>query len=437
MYKKLKFYLPTVVMLLFCIENSFSEQQADDVKSSTSQNFTVEQAVELAIENNISLKQSRISVTTVKREKDHSWNSISPSISVSAGASSPNDRTDYGSDYSSYVKAGVSFSFSPSLFTTMKSATLDYESGLISYDAAARSVELSVRSSFYGLLYEKENIVLQQRNLETAKAQYETNLSKYKQGSVSQLDVLSSQVSYEELKPTLESAEVTWQNDMASFKQLLGIPQPDEITLNGSLEKAAAINQLSSDGIVSQSLSVKAAEKNLEIAKNDLAASRMSAFGPSVSLAWTYEPTVTDGSSSSTDEGDLSVSVSIPLGGYLPWSSESDTVAGSKDNVKSLELELENEKTTVKIETESYLRQINQARSSVKSLQANVELARKSYDMTEEAYNHGKTDLLSLQDASDSLLSAQVSLQSELYTLITAILDLENVTGVPFGTLGK
>ena len=44
--------------------------------------------------------------------------------------------------------------------------------------------------------------------------------------------------------------------------------------------------------------------------------------------------------------------------------------------------------------------------------------------MTQEAYSHGTKDLLSLQTSSDALLQAQVSLKSEAYTLIKAILNL-------------
>ena len=57
--------------------------------------------------------------------------------------------------------------------------------------------------------------------------------------------------------------------------------------------------------------------------------------------------------------------------------------------------------------------------------------------MTQTAYNYGKKDLLSLQNASDNLLSAQVSLKSQAYSLISTILDLEKTLGIDFGTLGR
>ena len=83
------------------------------------------------------------------------------------------------------------------------------------------------------------------------------------------------------------------------------------------------------------------------------------------------------------------------------------------------------------------MRSIQQSQSSIKYKQANVELAQKTYEMTLEAYNRGTKDLLNLQNANNSLLSAQVSLNNEILTLSKLILNLENSIGAEFGTLRK
>ena len=70
-------------------------------------------------------------------------------------------------------------------------------------------------------------------------------------------------------------------------------------------------------------------------------------------------------------------------------------------------------------------------------LDRNVEIAQKAYDMTLTAYNHGSRDLLTLQNASDSLLKARTERELQVYNLICAVLDLENTLGIPFGSLGE
>ena len=83
------------------------------------------------------------------------------------------------------------------------------------------------------------------------------------------------------------------------------------------------------------------------------------------------------------------------------------------------------------------MNKIKQLQSAITLRKQSIDYARQSYDLTLDAYNNGKKDILTLQSASDSLLQSKVNLKSEAYSLIKAILELENTIGVPFGTLSK
>lgn len=400
--------------------------------------LTVEQAVSLAQEHNVSIARNKITLESKARTKSHAWNSISPSLSVTAGVSAPDDDL---SAYTATLRGSVSISFSPNLFTTIKNARIAYEQGEISYEQACRTVELNVRETFYGLLYEKENIALQERNLETAKQQWETNRAKYEQGRMSELDVLSAEVKYKKLAPTVASAYVTFHNDLASFKQMLGLPLDTVAELEGALDSALFVGTISLDGIEKRSATVEALKKQIESAQTSLTAARFSAYSPSLSAQWQHGLIPASGehiaSTSELDKsGTLSLTASIPLDGFLPWSSKADAVASAQDTLRDLQLQLQDAETSLTVSIASALRKIQQLQSSIQSNQASVTLAQRTYDMTFQAYNRGIKDLLSLQDASDSLLSAEVSLKSEERSLINAVLELENTVGVPFGTLG-
>lgn len=398
----------------------------------------------MAKKNNVSVARGKITLDAVARAKAHSWNSVSPSASVSASSSIPVDSlSDTESKYTaSYgVSASVSVSLSGNLFTSMNAAKIAYESGKLTFDDAVKSVELSVREAFYGLLYEKENIVLQEKNLEIAKTQYNNNLAKYNQGRLSEIDVLSAEVNYKSKIPTVESARTTFLNDLASFKQTLGLSLDEEVELDGSLDDLINLNEITVDEKNVQSSSIKQLEYKIASAKNSVMDKRFSAFSPSLkaSLDWSdrswyvgYDGTAPDAQKSAS----ISLSATIPLDGVLPWSARNDAIDTAKDTLKDLELQLENEKKNLTRTVMSSLRSIKQSQESIKYKQANVKLAQKTYDMTAEAYNRGAKDLLTLQNANTSLLNAQVSLKSETLTLIKAILNLENTIGIPFGTLG-
>ena len=427
------------------ISTEFKGQPDDAEPNAESLSLSVEEAVELAKKNNVSIAQGKITLAAALRAKNHSWNSISPTASLGASSSIPVDAlsdNDAGYTASFGISASVSLSLSANLYTSMESAKIAYESGKLSFDDAVKSVELGVREAFYGLLYEKENLALQEKNLEIAKTQYNNNLTRYNQGRLSEIDVLSAEVNYKSKIPTLESARITFRNDMASFKQNLGLPIETRLELEGSLDDMINLNEIKVEMDEIQSSTIKNLEFKLAAAKNTVLDKRFSAYAPSLSAAFTWKDASWylgyDGSAPDAQKSaSISLTATIPLDGLLPWSAKNDAIDTAKDTVADLELQLENEKKTLMRTVISSVRSIKQSQESIKYKQANVTLARRTYDMTAEAYNRGTKDLLSLQDANTSLMNAQVTLKSEALTLIKAILELENTIGVPFGTLGQ
>ena len=397
--------------------------------------LTVDDAVILAADNNISLQRQRISLNTLEKKKDTSWNGISPSLSASGNMSIPFEEN---SKMSYSISASASLNFTPSLFSAIKTAKLNYENGVTSYENAVRTVELNVRKVFCNLLYTKENIQLQERKLETAKSLYESNLAKYNRGQLSELDLLNSQYNYESTIPTLQSLQINYDNSIATFKQTLGLNQSEEIELVGNIEDFLNIGKIEINKNIEEVPAVKTILANMELAKTQLLATRFSAWGPSLSASYSYGQSGNFESSDLRTTGNaLSLSLRIPLDGFLPWSNGALSIANQKANLQDLELQLKEKKESTELEIQNSIKKIEQAQAQLNVLENNVELAQKRYNMTLTAYNHGSKDLLTLQNASDALMTARINLSSQKITIFSAILDLENILGVPFGTLGK
>lgn len=409
--------------------------------------ITVDEAVILAADNNISLKRQRVSLETLERRNKTSWNGVSPSANLSGGLEIPLEKAEptpmnpNPADYSYSVSVSVSLRLTPSLYTSIKDAKLKYESGKTSYEDAVRQIELNVRKLFYSLLYTQESMNLQRRNMETARIRYENNRDKYNRGQLSELDLLQSQYSYESLRPNIESAEIAYQNNIASFKQTLGLSQNEKIELSGSLSDAIPPDSFTVNQTVDELPSIQKIKANIEQQENNLLAARFSAYGPTLSASYSYGKAGTNQTKEfdqlTTTGNKISLGVSIPLDGYLPWSTGANNIASQKANLQDLKLQLENERTSAALTLQNSIKNILQKQSQMDLIDRNVELAQKTYDMTLTAYNHGSRDLLTLQNAADSLLKAKTDRESKKYELISAVLDLENTLGLPFGTLGK
>lgn len=396
--------------------------------------LTVEDAVSRALAGNVSAERNRISYESLKRESKYAWNSFLPSLA--AGASARRGTETEIDTYS--LSFSASLTVSPSAFKEIEKARLEYEAGTIGREEALRSVERSVRKAFYGILYERAYVSMLEGSVETARKQYEQTLAKQRAGLVPEVDTLSSRVALEQLKPTLEAAKAALETDMADFKRLVGIGQDEPIDLAGSMSDALIAGPIDLSGVAVTSTSVARLEKELRVAQVSKSATRSSSLLPTLSLGYAYNPTKTSAAGSEwEDAGYLSASVSLALDGYLPFSSRANAVKSAEDAVRDVELQLADERVGAALEVESCQREIRRSLSAISALRLSVELAERTYDLTNEAYRSGTRDILRLQDASDSLTEARTNLMKEEYALVSAVLDLEYATGVPFGTLGR
>lgn len=441
-----------ILLMIFAAGFCFAQNQVQGEKSNypakdaKQYSLSVDDAVELARKNNVSIQRNQITLDAALRNKNHSWNSVSPALSVGATSSVPLDSLTGGDQNSKYtasfgINATASVSLSANLYTQIKSAKLAYEQQQITFDDAVRKIELSVRQSYYGLIYEKENIKLQEENLRIAKQQYESNLAKYNAGRLSEVDALSAEVNYKSKIPTVESSRTTYQNDMDSFKQVLGLMLFDDVTLTGSLEDYLYLDEISVDSKNMKSAELELLKSKVDAAKNSVLDKRFSAFAPNLnaSLSWRdaswYAGYDGDDKPDATKSANLTLSATIPLDGVLPWSSRNDVVDSAKDSVKDYELQFDDKLKTVKRSVDASVRSIKQSQEAIRYKQSNVDLAQKTYDMTSEAYNRGTKDLLTLQNSNSTLLEAKVSLNNEILTLARDIMSLEYTIGAEFGSL--
>ena len=423
------------ILFLFIFFSVFSWNvfSAENDELSKEKILTLEECISLAKENNLSIKVQQNTLNDLKRKNETSWNSVSPSIKGEAAF-----QDDFVNTTESFAISGsLGLTLSTNLYSTIKGAKLNYENGLLTYNQAVKQIEMSVWKTFYDLIYKTEYFSFQSQNLLTAKKNYEQNLEKFKNGKISELDVMSSRVSYEQKKPVLEEARIDLTNNLELFKNIIGVDFDDEIKLDGSLDFLLELKDIKLPPKENPSPDVQAAKFAVEIAENNLLAQRFSSYSPVITGTYKYGQTLNIDNSLWNETSSLSVGVSIPLDSYLPWSSSAVSINSKKESLESAKLNLEDAEKSIRVNTENALRKINQIISMLEVSKETVALAKKTYEMTETAYNYGKTDFLTLQNASDNVLNAEVSLKNQAKTLMETLLDTEYLLGLEFGTILK
>ncbi len=394
-------------------------------------------AVRLAIENNLELKSEQIDLGTAARAQKNAWNEFLPSIDASASLSRLNEVSTISGQNSSpwnlSLAIEASLPLSAAKIDSIRAVALNYQKGLISYQAAKSQLERNVRKAFYGLLVAQESIRLAEQELATAEQRYQQTLVNYQAGLVPRLQVLSSRVSAENLKPALEEQRVSYTNSLMGFQLLLGLETEDELILKGAIEAMAY--RFNPEELLRRYLSgrldVQSLLKQIEILENQKRLQEKSSLSPTLSLSASIAPTLNDPFASNWGNGDIwsdsgyfALAVSVPLDGFIPGSSTKLKLAELDDSIQKARLSLEQNRKEARIEVESIVLKLEKSLRSIGALQLNVSLAQEAYELTEKAYQAGTEELLEVKNASDDLQKAKLSLLNEKYNYLSGLIDL-------------
>jgi multidrug efflux system outer membrane protein len=423
------------------------------------ESITLDKAVEIAIASNTELQKTAAAYRQAKRAKDYGWNQIftlpssfqigisnshqlypDSSGSSAAGAS----RTAApGSDWPLDTKLtlGASFQFSANTPNQLKRLDLTYRQAEEAYEKAARDLSASVASSFYALLASKLNIGILKTDMELKKAQYDQVTANYNRGLASELDMLNAQYAYLTAGPSLESAASRYGEDLAAFFLLIGLGVSDGIEPEGAIEIRALhlppVEELTARYLMNHS-TVKNQMNSLEQA-NLAAQENAGKLGPVLSISETLNLSAASQSGFKIENpvlgGTFSVSVSIPLGDFMPFSQAGITRKNDKDNVALAAAALESAKKTAAQDIQKKVNAVVQNAAGIESSEFNHRIAARAYELTEQGYRSGLVSQTDLQSANQRMVSAEQSAVTAKIGYLTAVFNLASALNLDIAEL--
>lgn len=458
----------TLITGLFIAANAEAQTGADR------RSMTVEQAVDCALQNSYQLKSGAIDLEIKKRAGNTSWNALLPGVQASGSLSRANAYTDSSGAmmealagmvnplYQSLsasgmfpglpssisvpkhqeteedhwsISAGINFSwnFNAGIIQNIRAAHVDYEAGLLTWEQTQRQVERDVRKMFYSLLLTRENLKIQEASLQNAKNRAEQAEINYRNGRISQLEALRAQVAYENQKPEILRREQSFEQNLSTFAFLLGLPAETKLDLSGSI--GAQFVELNSDELMAANLNsrldLRLLNKNIDQLKLQLSSLNLSAFTPSLSLNYGWQPGTSFPQLSSgakdpwTDRGSLSITLSWNLTNMLPFSSSRQQAKDLQANIEKQRINAAQLDRQAKMEVKQLIDSLDLSRAMIEASEKSVELADAAYAMAEKAYQSGTTELYDLRDAEASANQAKLAMLNEQFNYVTGLLDLE------------
>ncbi|MDR1352501.1 MAG: TolC family protein [Treponema sp.] len=411
----------------------------------------LDRAVELALEQSLSLQKEFIDLKTAGVSASNLWAEIFPSVSAGGDMSyatpvftDPGFQAD--KDLLSYgVSLGVTFRLAPSLSSSMKLLKLAYQSQLLNYENSRRQLGIQAAKTFFTLIAEKRNLVNLENTEAQAGRQLEKNRVAFDNGLVSQVVFLQSSLAVENARLNLNIARSLYASHLRDFLVLLGLDGGADIEPEGEIaperidvDPGRLIDEylVKRPDVVSQ----RQAIERLELAERQTV---LNARAPSLSLTtrWRGGGSGTGaGTGKFTDSLSAGLSVDIPIAGWIPGTGGQgggQAVQSARANVEKAKLDLKNTENQARAEIQSLSENLRNSWASIEIARLQVGLAERSYELTEDGFRNGVTESLVLENARNSLAEARQQLLEVELSYMNMILDLAGALNVDWQELGK
>jgi len=460
--------------ILFC--GQLSAQEAQKQKDEVLR-VSPNQAVDMAIKNNLSLESARISSNTKKRASDLSWNQFIPNVTVAGNLLRDNKESTisgmvpvdlsvmaptlppgsiygvvpYSVEAPQWHAAGsiqASLTLSAAMFSNMKRLRLDYQTGMISFAKAKAQLERDVRKAYNNMLLLQENISLLKENFDAAGRRVTMAQANYRAGLVPELTFLQAQVARENMKPLIDQAENGLRLSRAQFAMFLGLPYDSPFELEPVKSETDFISFNVQD-LISKAASGKPDIQELRysiLLLHSVRKTQLNSLLPALTLSWNMMPTfmgdpmkdnLNDTDKWKEQGGRFTISLGLRLNSLLPFSADFQGVKNMDDQIVGANIGLAQMIRGTEIEIYNTVLALEKTRISVEAQTQTIRLAERSYRLSEQAYRAGLQDLLQVRNAELDLKQARVSMLELRFNYLNGLLDLEYAIGVPFGTLSS
>ncbi len=417
--------------------------------------ITIEESLNLALENNRILKQSFYDLEIAKVQKDKTFaDLVVPSLTVGGSVAFIKSRELTGGLKSSSDQYLFDAKLSKVIFTGLRNWNANERQKVNlqmleeQYDEALKDLSLNTQISFYNTFVIRENYLVYLSSQKALSNRMSFTYIQYRNGLVSEYEYLNAKVQFENTKPNLSTLSNNYQSQKLSFLRSIGVTNNvDEVEIVGDLFNATniVVPDIEYDemlGIIMQNnIELKNMESSIEILEYNKKIAQ-SYFWPNISasLGGSYgfnDKVIQNGVNFALErewEPDFNVGVSLSysLDSLFPFSAPAKQAEEVKINIQKLEVTYDELRDTIEVFSRDLIATSRSKSLMLLSQSENVTTAEHAYNMAVRQYQGGTISLLEVNDAEIVYLNAQLSfIQSifEYYSSTLQIMKLLNRRG--------
>lgn len=411
--------------------------------------WTLQECIEHALNENITLKSSRINTENENIRLEQAKNQRLPGVSAYGSQSlsfgqSMNNLGVYENRNSQSYSAGLSTQISIfngfQIQNSIKAQQFSLLASLEDLKRAQESMSVSIASAYLQVLFNKELYQLAQEQVELSKNQVSKYETMAESGKIPEGQVAEIRAQHAKNKQSAAESLSSLQLSLLDLSQLLElkdwsgfdvkVPQIDMAALGLQISDAENVYNyaVGNKSIVKASeYRVKGSEKSLKIAEGGKY--------PSLSLGANYSngfyPDMTENFGKQLDinsRASFGLSLNIPVFNRF---ETKNSIKIAKNNLRTAELELENTKKTL-------YKEIQQAwfnaKTALEKYYASSETLKQSeiaYDYAEAKFNYGKSTVYEYNEARLNKLSAISNQLQAKYNYLFCVKILDFYKGDP------
>ena len=398
------------------------------------------QSVQMALENNRTIKQSLTDVDAARASLAQANRSMGPTLTWSTTANRIGGEaytqarmtgTRYNYNYGNTGTISMPV-YNAALNAQRKAARYGLNAADFALEQTKQAIRLTATVDYFNILQARNLVKVREDTVATLQTHLADVNAQFRVGTVARADVLASEVELANARQNLTTAKNNYEVAVATLNNVIGVPTDTTLTINDELRYTGytlSLEDCTDYGLLYRAdgaaavYAMKRAEEGVRTAK--------AGYHPTVNAAATRSiagerPFKDDHTSSNQWAAGISASWNIFDNGVT-----AAQVDAAKATLRKAEEALAATDEQIRLDVHTAYLNLRAAEQNIKTTETAVKQAEEDYNIARVRYNAGVGTNLEVMRASDNLTMARMNYSTALYNYNTSKARLDNAMGVP------
>ena len=412
--------------------------------------LSLDAAIELALSENPTIRIAEMEVARYDYVKRQTWGTLLPQVALNGQINhtlikqNMSKGFSLGGDQYTTISGAVEATmplFAPAVYRTLKMNDTQMAAAVEAARASRVDLVAEVRKAFYNILLAEQSLAVLLESQATVQRTVDDTELQYRNGLMSEYDLLTAQVQLSNLKPTIIQTENSIAVAKRLLKMYLSIPETVDIEVEGHLDALRDAVLEGTDGLstdVSENTDLRALELQEELLFRQLRVANAGRW-PTVGLFGNF--TLSGNNMGSFNFQDMSVvqdgyywqnplyagvQLSVPLFAGLTKMNRSREL---KNQLAQIGEQRDYLRRQIDVQVRSALNDLVTARETMFAQERTVEQARKAYGISDTRYRAGAGTILELNSAQLAQTQAQLNFSQAIYDYLMAKAEYDRIVG--------